>query len=105
MKLTLKNIGIGIAVLGGVFFLAYFGLGMKRYFAPKHAEVNREIFENTQSFVHGKAQYLSRLRMQYEDEDVSPAKKKSLRILIKSEASQIEAALLPKDLQRFLLSL
>ncbi len=48
---------IGVGVL--VFVLAYFNLGMFRFFAPKHENVRREVFENTKSFVKGKTQDLA----------------------------------------------
>ena len=100
----LKQAALWSIVLMIPVVMAYYGLEMRRYFSPKFQEVERQVFEQTPSFVHGKIQHLTRLRFQYDDENISIAKRASLRILIRSEASQIDHALLPSDLRSFLSS-
>lgn len=108
MKKLTKEVGCGIAGVLGVLVvvigLSFYGLEMKRFFAPRHAEIDRQVFEQTPSFVHGKAQYLSRLRLKYEMADTESARA-SLRVLIKSEAAAVNNDLLPLELQNFLISL
>lgn len=41
----------------------------KKYFGPKYAEVNREIWENTPSRVHGATQEISRRYVEYQSAD------------------------------------
>lgn len=107
MKTLLYMIGLLLAVvalLALIFGGKLFGLETKRYFAPRHAEIDRQVFEHTPSFVHGKIQYLARLRQQYEDADTE-ASRKSLRSLIKTEAAVVDPYDLPADLRAFTQSL
>ena len=64
MKAILINIAILIlsiaVVFGTVFGLRYAGMMMTKYFAPKEQNIQREVFENTQSFVEGKRQALTK---------------------------------------------
>lgn len=84
--------------------LGFASLEWRRYFAPRHADVSREVFESTPSFVQGKAQYIARLRLQYEAADTE-ASRQSLRTLIKTEAAAVDITLLPQDIQAFLANL
>lgn len=96
-----------LAILGSIALIIGFGLAAlewRRYFEPEHAAVGREVFEQTPSFVHGKAQYIARLRLQYEAADTD-ASRQSLRTLIKSEAAAVDTTLLPRDIQAFLATL
>lgn len=101
MKQAFTVLGAAVGIGAALFLLAYFGLGMKRYFAPKHAEADRVIFEQTPSFVHGKSQYIARLRLQYEQADTESART-SLRTLILDEAAAVDWTLLPPATQAFL---
>ncbi len=78
-----------------------FGLEWKRYFKPRHAEIDRQVFENTPSFVHGKAQHIERLRFQYEKADTA-ASRAGLKTTILHEASTVDWTLLPANTQAFL---
>lgn len=49
-----------VTMLVLVFGLNYFGLVSFRFFAPKYENAKREVFENTQSFVEGKRQSLTK---------------------------------------------
>lgn len=55
---------LGVYVLG---FLATGGnLAIYRFWAPQVRDAQREVFEQSQSYVQGKAAYISRLLLQYE---------------------------------------
>ena len=71
-----------------------------KFWAPKQANAEREVFEQTQSFVQGKAEYIARLRFQYQS--ASGPQKDALRTLILSEASAVDNAKLPADEQAFI---
>jgi len=101
MKAILLTIVGLLAVLALGWGIRAYTLEQNRFFAPKEAEMRREVFENTPSFVHGKAQYISRLKMQYE-QATTEAQRNSLKGLILHEASTIDQALLPNNLQHFL---
>ena len=47
----------------------FFELEYKKYFAPKHEDVNRQIFENTKSYSHGKTQQLAKYYDEYKKSD------------------------------------
>jgi len=99
---------IGLAVIGGLValgllgFLANgYGLITLKFFGPKFAEAKREIFEETQSFVHGKASHINRLRLQYESTE-SATRKAALRTMILQEASVLELENLPAGTANFI---
>lgn len=90
-----------VIALYGIGFLATGGdLAIYRFWAPKRANAERQVFENTQGYVEGKIEYLNRLRFQYQD-DPRP----SLRIMILTEASTVDNNKLPLDLQSFIQNL
>jgi hypothetical protein len=93
-----------VALFYGLGFLATGGdLAIYRFWAPKRANAERVVFQNTQSFVQGKTEYLSRLRFEYQSADAD--RKAALRTLILSEASDVDNTKLPVDLQVFINSL
>jgi hypothetical protein len=71
-----------------------------KFWAPKYENAKRQVFENTQSYVQGKTEYLGRLRFQYQEAEGS--QKDALRTLILSEASTVDSSKLPYDLQAFI---
>lgn len=104
MKATLVAIGglvLTLALLAG---LGLFGLEWKRYFKPRHAEIDRTVFEQTPSFVHGKIQHITRLRGDYERADTA-AQRETLKTMIRHEAAVVDLSLLPPDLRNFIQSL
>lgn len=60
MKKVFYVIASLVTMLALVFGLNYFGLVSFRFFAPKYENAKREVFENTQSFVEGKRQSLTK---------------------------------------------
>lgn len=85
----------------GIGFLATGGdLAIYRFWAPKRANAERQVFEQTQSYVQGKTEYLTRLRFQYQN--ATGQQKEALRQLILSEASTVDNNKLPVDLQGFI---
>jgi hypothetical protein len=93
-----------LGVLGLVFILQGFGLFSLKFWGPKTVEARREIFEESQSFVHGKISHINRLRLDYEAADTE-SRRKSLRRMILTEASVLEEENLPLELTLFLDSL
>lgn len=89
-----------LLVAYGIGFLATGGdLAIYRFWAPKQENAKRVVFENTQSYVQGKQEYLSRLRYQYQQAE--GPQKDSLRTLILDEASTVDTSKLSADLQAF----
>ena len=86
----------------GLGFLATGGeLAIYKFWAPKQENVRRQVFENTQSYVQGKIEYLTRLEYQYKTAE-TPDSKGALKSLIISEASNIDNDKLPPELQSFI---
>ena len=86
------------------FWLRYLWIIQYWFFAPMQKNVERKVFENTQSYVEGKRQELSKYRLEYittKDEDVKAAIKMTL---IQSFAN-FDKSKLDYELKTFLESL
>jgi len=93
---------LALTAVYGIGFLATGGdLAIYRFWAPKQENAKREVFENTQSYVQGKTEYLSRLRYEYQSLPAGP-QKDAMRTMILSEASTVDNSKLPADLQGFI---
>jgi hypothetical protein len=89
MKVALVIV-VAVIFLYGIGFLMTGGdLVIYRFWAPKQENAKRVVFENTQSYVQGKQEYLSRLCQQYRD-TASADQKASLRTMILDEASTVD---------------
>lgn len=88
---------IGFLTTGG-------NLAIYRFWAPKYANAQREVFVNTNSYIQGKTDYLNRLRFEYiKSKDAD--ERAGLKTLILSEASNVDNSKLPVDLQGFIATL
>lgn len=76
----LKIVGACIGMLIIFFLLGLYGLGWMKFFEPKKENIRREIFEQTQSYVHGKIQDLAKYHDEYSKAD--PDEKEAIRQLI-----------------------
>ena len=96
------------AALLAMYVLGFFATGgdlaIYRFWAPKYENAKREVFENTQSYVQGKSEYIGKLRYQYQSAEPG-AQKDALKTLILSEASTVDNSKLPADEQAFINSL
>lgn len=67
---TGKIVVLSILVLAILTVLAFGlelgGLKWRKYFKPKYAEIEREVFEETKSYVHGKVQDLAKYFEEYQ---------------------------------------
>lgn len=70
---------------------------MYKFFAPKREAVRREVFVNTPSYVNGKAQFLARLRHEWENSDAGH--REAICTLARSEAATVDVKLLPETLR------
>lgn len=108
MKKKLRVLGILIGVLVGmfafVFVLGLFSLGYYKFFAPKEENIRREVFEQTQSYVHGKIQDLAKYQNEYNDADTD--EKEVIRQLIIVRFAEFdETKIKPITLRSFLISM
>lgn len=96
---------VGFVILFAVaFFSAGSDFAIYKFWAPKRANVEREVFTNTNSYIQGKTDNLSRLRFEFQSTK-DDGQKAALRTLILSEASNVDTTKLPADLQGFIAGL
>lgn len=69
MKVGAKIIGIIILITIVMFGLEFAGIEWSKFFAPKKANIEREVFENTKSFTHGKIKELAKHYKEYSESD------------------------------------
>lgn len=94
------SVWIAILAFAALTFAIGFYLMAYRTVAPEFENVRREVFENTQSFVHGKNQHIARLALEYIRAE--PAHRDALRQMILSEASTIEKQKLTSENRAFI---
>jgi hypothetical protein len=90
-----------VGIMALTFILNAMGWANFAFWAPKYEDTKRDVFENTQSYVQGKAAHLTQLRLEYESTE-SDNRKAALRTMILSEAANVDRTKLPTDLQLFL---
>ena len=66
VKITFTVIGSIIAVCVLVFALSLGGLGYKAFFKPRHANIERKVFEGQKSYTHGMSQELGKHYGEYQ---------------------------------------
>ena len=90
---------ITIAALTYVF--GWFGVGYTKTVGKAQENANREVFEQTQSYVEGKRQELTKYRLEYM-EDKDSTDREAIRRTILSSFANFDENKLPADLQQFL---
>lgn len=105
---VLKVIGgiIGTIAIIAIMIALSFGrevlsLKWKKYFAPKHENVRREVFEATHSYNKGKAQELIKYRLEYL-RATSDEEKSAIASTIRMSFAGYDASGFPYELKQFL---
>ncbi len=91
MKTTLYAILGLVCTLVLIFGLNYFGLVNFHFFAPKYENVKREVFENTQSYVEGKRQALTKHYNEWRKADNT--NKEAIRMVVLQEFANFDTKL------------
>lgn len=68
-KKILLGIGAFVLLIVVAFGLEMIGLQWTRFFKPRYENVEREVFEETKSYVHGKIQDLAKYYGEYQTSD------------------------------------
>ncbi len=96
--------GIVLAILlfvGLMFGLSALGLVHYQFFAPKFQAAEREVYEQTPSYVQGKEQSLSELRLEYQRAKTQ-GEKNNIKAMVINEAATVDLNLLKdRSLRRF----
>lgn len=90
-KFKIFGIAVGgiAAIMLVMFVFGLFGLGWFKFFGPKKEDIRREIFENTQSYVHGKIQDLAKYKLEY-DSATNDNSKEAIRQIILSRFAEFD---------------
>ena len=89
-----------VLLIGLAFVFELGGLEWKKFFAPKHAAVEREVFKETKSYNESKLQDLARYRLQYLKADGSD--REALASTIRHMYADYDRNKLPAELASFL---
>ncbi len=104
MKKIVIGVLIAIAGIAGILALSFgaetLSLKWKRYFAPQHENVKREVFEETKSYNEGKIQQLAKYKLEYDRGDA--ADRAALQSTIQHMFADMDAERLPPQLAAFL---
>lgn len=99
----MKEFGLGVlvivAVIGAIISASFVSFGLYRYFAPREAEVQREVFENTKGYNDGMIRDLENLQMEYQHADKT--QKEAMKAVILHRFSVYDKSRLPIDLRKF----
>lgn len=94
-------LGIGLLLSLMTFGFGLFGLEYKNFFAPRHADIDRQVFENTKSYLHGVQQELGKYYLEYQTADASG--RAALKATIQMRFSEVDVTKLQSmQLQNFL---
>lgn len=89
LKIFGFSVGAFIAMIVLIFCLGLLGLGYYKFFGPKKENIRREIFEQTQSYVHGKIQDLAKYKEEY-DKAESISDKDAVAAIIKVRFAEFD---------------
>jgi len=104
MREILGTISV-FAVLGALAWAgAYHDVIFRSVFAPKHEQIRRDTYVQSESHVRGTILDLQKRQIEYLKEK-DPATKEALVSVIRQTASQVPSDLLPPDLRSFVFSL
>ena len=92
-------IGLGL-LIGLGWLVVYNDYALYRYFAPKRAAVERQVFEESKSFNQGTIQELQ--NMQFEYAKANPEAKVALASIILHRAADYPEDKMPSDLREFI---
>ena len=97
----LKITGIVILVLLTPIVVGMYSLGMFKFFAPVQKDIQREVFENTKSYIHGVQQDLGKYYHEYQNADA--AGKDVIAATIRMRFAEVDAKKLQPNLKQFLI--
>lgn len=104
-----KIFGLSAGAIVGLLILAFasglVGLGYKTFFAPKHAAIDRQVFEQTQSYVHGKVQDIAKYKMEY-DATNNATERMAIKSIIVQQFAQFDSSkVVDPNLRKFLVTM
>jgi hypothetical protein len=102
VKIAGMSIGVFVLVVVVIFATSAIGIGYYKIFAPMKKNIEREVFEETKSFVHGKIQDLANYYEEYNQKD-DPGEREAIRQIVITQFSQFDTDKIKNDaLKQFL---
>ena len=100
-KRKIKIVGIVICILLIPVVVGLYSLGLFKFFAPMEKNIQREVFENTKSYLHGVQQDLGKYYHEYQTAD--SCGKNVIKATIRMRFAEVNAdKLQSRELQMFL---
>lgn len=101
----IKAIGILLLIGIVIFIIGLSGLGWHKFFAPKHENIRREVFEQTKSYVHGGIQDIAKYFEEYQQAETE-IDKETIKAVVSARFAEFDASNIssPK-LKGFLISM
>ena len=99
----IKKILIGILIIAIPLGSGFYFLGLKKLFAPRNVAIDREVFEQSKAYVHGKIEHLQRLRLNYELGN--ERHRQAIRNIVLTETSTVDLNRFPVGLAKWVKSL
>ena len=100
-KKKVKIVGIVICILLIPVVVGLYSLGLFKFFAPMEKNIQREVFENTKSYLHGVQQDLGKYYHEYQTAD--SCGKNVIKATIRMRFAEVNAdKLQSRELQMFL---
>ena len=104
LKIVLLSLLALAIAIGLSFAFGWVGVGYTKTVGKAQENARREVFEQTQSYVEGKRQELTKYRLEYM-EAKDEQEKHALKVTILQSFANFDVTKLPPDLQTFLESL
>lgn len=105
MKVFGISVGAFVGMIAVVFILGGVGLGYKMVFKPANENVERQVFENTQSYVFGKIQDLAKYKQEYNALE-NPNDQQAIKNIINQQFAQFDKnKIQDPDLRNFLVQM
>ena len=105
MKTVFTVIMCIVAFVAFIFGAQYLHLNMTKFFKPKYENVNRQVFENTKSYLHGIQQDLGKYYNEY-NKAKTVEDKEVIKEVVKVRFAEVDASNIKSPtLRRFLISM
>lgn len=90
-KIFGMSVGAFVLMIALIFVLGAVGVAYKKLYKPMHENIEREVFEETQSFVHGKIQDLAKYKREYDATD-DMIERQAIQELINQQFAQFDSS-------------
>lgn len=99
-KLTMMSFAAILLLIALTFTLELGGLQWKMFFAPRHANVEHQVFKNTRSFNEAKLQELAKYNFEYM-RSTNSTDKAAIAAMVRLTFADYDVSRLPYELQSF----